>query len=51
MKPKVTPIINGRVFLIPKLKPEYEATALFGPGVKPMIQKFQLSKIIISGCI
>ena len=33
-KPKVTPHINGIVFFIPKLKPEYEAKKLFGPGVK-----------------
>jgi hypothetical protein len=31
--PNQTPKINGIVFFIPKLKPEYEATALFGPGV------------------
>ena len=28
-------MISGNVFFIPKLKPENEATALFGPGVKP----------------
>ncbi len=33
--PKPTPMISGNVFFIPKLKPENEATALFGPGVKP----------------
>ena len=33
VKPKVTPRICGIVFFIPKLKPEYEATTLFGPGV------------------
>jgi len=33
VKPKVTPRICGIVFVIPKLKPEYDATTLFGPGV------------------
>ena len=32
--PKITPSINGIVFLKPKLKPEYEDIMLFGPGVK-----------------
>ena len=35
VQPKPTPKINGIVFFIPKLKPENEATALFGPGVNP----------------
>ena len=33
VNPRVTPKICGIVFLIPKLKPEYDATTLFGPGV------------------
>ena len=33
--PKPTPRITGIVFLIPKLKAEYDATALFGPGANP----------------
>jgi len=33
VKPKVTPKICGKVFFIPKLKPEYDAITLFGPGV------------------
>ena len=33
--PQPTPKINGIVFFIPKLKPENDATALLGPGVKP----------------
>jgi len=33
--PNPTPKINGTVFFIPKLNPENDATALFGPGVKP----------------
>ena len=46
--PHQTPNINGTVFFIPKLKPEYEATALFGPGVKPKdneMNKFELENI------
>ena len=33
VNPNVTPSMCGIVFFIPKLKPEYEATTLFGPGV------------------
>ena len=33
VNPRVTPKIWGNVFLIPKLKPEYDAITLFGPGV------------------
>ena len=33
VKPRVTPRICGIVYIIPKLKPEYEATTLLGPGV------------------
>ena len=33
VKPNVTPKIWGMVFVIPKLKPEYDATTLLGPGV------------------
>ena len=43
--PHQTPNINGTVFFIPKLKPEKDATALFGPGVKLKTMKFQLTKI------
>ena len=32
--PKITPNIKGMVFLNPKLKPEWDAIILFGPGVK-----------------
>jgi hypothetical protein len=32
--PNVTPKIKGNDFFIPKLKPEYDPTILFGPGVK-----------------
>ena len=50
VKPKVTPRICGIVFEIPKLKPEYEATTLFGPGVYAVTNQ---NKDIdnISGCI
>ena len=43
--PSQTPNIKGIVFFIPKLKPEKDATALFGPGVKLKTMKFQLTKI------
>ncbi len=50
VKPKVTPSICGIVLITPKLKPEYDATILFGPGVKAVTnQKRQIE--IISGCI
>ena len=48
--PKPTPKINGIVFFIPKLKPENEATALLGPGVKPRENEIPISKNN-SGCI
>ena len=48
--PKPTPRINGMVFFIPKLKPENEATALLGPGVKPRENEIPISKNN-SGCI
>ena len=48
--PTVTPIICGSVPRIPKLKPEYKATKLFGPGVNAATIP---NKVIerISGCI
>ena len=48
--PSPTPKINGIVFLIPKLKPENEATALFGPGVKHKENEWPINKNK-SGCI
>ena len=50
VKPNVTPRICGIVLVIPKLKPEYEATTLFGPGVYAVTNQ---NKAIdnISGCI
>ena len=48
--PNPTPNINGIVFLIPKLKPENEATALFGPGVKPKENEIPINNNS-SGCI
>ena len=32
VNPNITPKINGSVLFIPKLKPEYDAKILFGPG-------------------
>ena len=50
VNPRVTPKICGTVFFIPKLKPEYEATMLFGPGVQAAtIQNNAIDKN--SGCI
>jgi len=50
VKPSVTPNICGIVLLNPKLKPEYDATTLFGPGVKAVTnQNKQIDNI--SGCI
>ena len=50
VNPKVTPKICGIVFFIPKLKPEYDATMLFGPGVyAATIQNNAIDKN--SGCI
>tara|TARA_Y100001935_G_C16880513_1_gene302298 strand:- start:243 stop:395 length:153 start_codon:yes stop_codon:yes gene_type:complete len=34
VQPNITPSINGKVFLNPKLNPEYAAEMLLGPGVK-----------------
>ena len=48
--PNQTPMINGIVFLIPKLKPEKDATILFGPGVKPREHEIPINKNN-SGCI
>jgi tRNA-binding protein len=41
---------EGKVFLIPKLKPEYAATALFGPGVNPNDREIPINNNN-SGCI
>ena len=48
--PNQTPSINGIVFFIPKLNPEKDATALFGPGVYPKVHEIPINKNI-SGCI
>ena len=50
VKPKVTPSIWGIVLITPKLKPEYDATILFGPGVKAVTNQNRQIEII-SGCI
>ena len=50
VNPRVTPKICGTVFFIPKLKPEYDATTLFGPGVyAATIQNKAIDKN--SGCM
>ena len=50
VNPRVTPKIRGIVFVIPKLNPEYDATTLFGPGVKAATnQKRAIDNI--SGCM
>jgi len=48
--PNPTPSINGIVFFMPKLKPENEARALLGPGVKPKENEIPINKNN-SGCI
>ena len=48
--PNPTPSINGIVFFMPKLKPENEAIALLGPGVKPKENEIPINKNN-SGCI
>ena len=48
--PNQTPSINGIVFFIPKLKPEKDATALLGPGVKPKVIEIPINKNS-SGCM
>ena len=50
VKPNVVPKICGMVFLIPKLKPEYDATILFGPGVYAATNQNNAIDNI-SGCI
>ena len=50
MYPNQTPSINGIVFFMPKLKPEKDATALLGPGVKPKDIEIPINKNN-SGCI
>ena len=50
VNPNATPRICGKVFFIPKLKPEKDATALLGPGVKPKDIEIPINKNN-SGCI
>ena len=50
VKPNVTPSISGIVFVIPKLKPEYDATTLLGPGVYAVTNQNNAIDNI-SGCI
>ena len=50
VKPRITPNICGSVFITPKLKPEYDATILFGPG-EQLVPSINSDKDKISGCI
>ena len=50
VNPKITPSIKGIDFLIPWLKPEWEATTLFGPG-EQLVTNMKRDKDKISGCI
>ena len=50
VKPKITPSICGKVFMIPKLKPEYDATILFGPG-EQLVPSINSDNDSNSGCI
>ena len=46
----MTPNISGIVFFIPWLKPECEATILFGPG-EQLVTNINKESDKISGCI
>ena len=50
VKPRITPNICGSVFITPKLKPEYDATILFGPG-EQLVTNMNKLRDNISGCI
>jgi hypothetical protein len=50
VNPKMTPNISGIVFFIPWLKPECEATILFGPG-EQLVTNINKESDKISGCI
>tara|TARA_E500000081_G_scaffold20216_1_gene23698 strand:- start:257 stop:412 length:156 start_codon:yes stop_codon:yes gene_type:complete len=50
VKPIITPSIWGKVLIIPKLKLEYDATILFGPG-EQLVPSIKRNKDNISGCI
>ena len=50
VNPKITPNICGKVFIIPKLKPEYDATMLFGPG-EQLVTSINNESDKSSGCI
>ena len=50
VKPNITPNISGIVFFTPWLKPEWDATILFGPGEQLVTKKNKLNDNS-SGCI
>ena len=50
VKPKITPIICGSVRITPKLKPEYDATILLGPG-EQLVPSINKNSDKSSGCI
>ena len=50
VKPNITPNIRGIVFFTPWLKPEWDATILFGPGEQLVTKKNKLNDNS-SGCI
>ena len=50
VNPKITPHMCGIVFAIPKLKAEYEATILFGPG-EQLVTSINNDIDNSSGCI
>ena len=43
VKPNITPNIRGIVFFTPWLKPEWDATILFGPGEQLVTKKNKLN--------
>ena len=50
VKPKITPSMCGKVLTTPKLKPEYDATILFGPG-EQLVPSINNDNDSNSGCI
>ena len=50
VNPKITPNMCGKVFITPKLKPEYDATILLGPG-EQLVPNINKESDKSSGCI
>ena len=50
VKPKITPNMCGKVLTTPKLKPEYDATILFGPG-EQLVTNINKHRDSNSGCM